>query len=87
MLKAMVADSKKHAEVMIAWHNLDPKEWEALAYGQPVTKLYSVAFIIRPLRGIEQHHTDWVLEQLVPSVAQDVHTLPASWRIPQEHVT
>jgi hypothetical protein len=82
----MVADSKKHAEAMIVWCKQDPKEWEALAYGQPVANLYSVAFIIRPLRGVEQHHTDWVLEKLVPNVAHEVHAMPASWRLPQEQV-
>ncbi|WP_315729828.1 hypothetical protein [Bradyrhizobium sp. SZCCHNRI2010] len=86
MRNAMVADTKKHAEAMIAWLRFDPNQWEAMAYGQPVHQLYSNAMLIRPARGVEQEHTDWVLEKLVPNLCLRVQTLPPSWSIPQEHV-
>lgn len=86
MLNAMVADTTRHAEAMIAWMKLDPKLWEAVPYGHPVTKLYSNAMLIRPVRGVEQEHTDWVMGQLVPNLCLHVRTLPPMWRIPQEHV-
>lgn len=86
MLNAMVADTKTHADAMIVWMRLDPKQWEAVAYGQPVNKLYGNAMLVRPIGGVEQAHTDWVLEKLVPHLCLAVQTLPPNWRIPQEHV-
>ncbi|MEY9138528.1 hypothetical protein ABIE79_010056 [Bradyrhizobium diazoefficiens] len=86
MLNAMVASSKKQAEAMIAWLRLDPKEWEPIAYGDAVTKLYSNAKLVRPSEGVEQAHSNWVLEKLVPNLCLAVSTVPPQWRIPQEHV-
>jgi hypothetical protein len=86
MLNAMVADTKKAAEAMIAWLRLDPKQWEPVVYGQVVTKLYSNAKLIRPISGVHQAHTDWVLEKLIPNLCLSVSTVPPHWGIPQEHV-
>ncbi|SHH05572.1 hypothetical protein [Bradyrhizobium erythrophlei] len=87
MLNAMVASTRKHAEVMIAWLKLNPKEWEPIAYGDPVAKLYSNAKLIRPCIGVEQEHVDWVLEKLVPNLCLAVSTVPAHWMIPQRMVS
>ena len=48
MRNAMVASSKKQAAAMIAWLKLNPDAWEPVAYGDPVTKLYSHAKLVRP---------------------------------------
>jgi hypothetical protein len=81
----VVASSKRHAQAMIAWLKLDPEHWEALAYGDPITKLYTHAKLVRPGEGVEQAHSDWVLEKLVPKLYMTCTTVPPSWRIPQEH--
>jgi len=83
---AMVASSKTQAAAMIAWLKLDPKDWEPVVYGQPITKLYSHAKLVRPSGGVVQAHTDWVLEKLVPSLCLSATTIPPNWRIPQEQV-
>lgn len=82
----MVASSKRQAAAMIVWMKLDPDNWEALAYGDPVTKLYSHAKLIRPSEGVHQAHSDWVFEKLLPSLCLTATTVPSSWKIPQEHV-
>ena len=58
---AMVASSKKQAEAMIAWLKLSPGEWEPVAYGDKIDKLFSHAKLVRPSDGVHQEHTDWVL--------------------------
>ena len=86
MLNAMVASSKKQAEAMIAWLKLNPAEWEAVAYGDHIYKMFAHAKLIRPSEGVHQEHTDWVLEKLVPYLCLTCTTVPPSWRIPQEQV-
>lgn len=83
---AMVASSKTQAAAMIVWLKLEPTEWEPVVYGQPVTKLYTHAKLVRPSDGVVQAHTDWVLEKLVPNICMHVTTVPHNWRIPQEQV-
>jgi hypothetical protein len=83
---AMVASSKRQAAAMIAWLKLNPDDWEPVAYGDPVTKLYSHAKLVRPSEGVDQAHSDWVLEKLVPNLCRTVSTVPPNWKIPQEHV-
>jgi hypothetical protein len=87
MHNAMVASTKKHAEAMIAWLKLNPSEWEPVAYGDPVHKLYSNAKLIRPCLGVEQKHVDWVLEKLIPNLCLAVSTVPSNWMIPQKMVS
>jgi hypothetical protein len=83
---AIVADSKAHASAMIAWLKLDPKLWEPVVYGQDIKVVYQDAKLIRPLSGVEQQHSDWVFEKLVPSITKHCTVVPPCWRIPQEHV-
>jgi hypothetical protein len=83
---AMVASSKRQAAAMIAWMKLDADNWEPVAYGDPVTKLYAHAKLIRPSEGVYQEHTDWVLEKLVPNLCLTASTIPPNWKIPQEQV-
>ena len=83
---AMVASSKRQAEAMIAWLKLNPDDWEPLAYGAPVTKLYSHAKLVRPSEGVDQAHSDWVFEKLIPNLCLTASTIPPNWKIPQEHV-
>jgi hypothetical protein len=71
---------------MIAWLKLSDADWEAVVYGQPITKLYSYARLIRPSDGVHQVHTDWVLEKLIPSICLTATTIPPNWRLPQEQV-
>jgi hypothetical protein len=86
MLNAMVASSKRQAEAMIAWLKLDPNQWEAVTYGQPIKKLFQHAKLVRPSEGVFKEHCDWVLGVLVPSLCLTVTTVPPHWKIPQEHV-
>jgi hypothetical protein len=65
---AMVASSKRQASAMIAWLKLDPDVREAVAYGDPIQKLFSHAKLVRPSEGVQQEHTDWVLGKLVPNL-------------------
>jgi hypothetical protein len=83
---AMVASSKTQAAAMIAWLKLNPNDWEPIAYGEPVKKLYSHAKLVRPSEGVVQAHTDWVMGALVPNLCLTVSTVPPNWKIPQEHV-
>jgi hypothetical protein len=83
---AMVASSKRQAAAMIAWLRLNPNEWEPIAYGDAVTKLYSHAKLIRPSEGVGQPHSDWVFAKLIPNLCLTVTTVPTNWKIPQEHV-
>ncbi|WP_029083422.1 hypothetical protein [Bradyrhizobium sp. th.b2] len=87
MLNAMVAATKRQAEAMIAWLKLNPHEWEPVIYGQPIKKLFGHAKLVRPSEGVERSHCDWVLETLVPNLCLTVTTVPANWRLPQEHVS
>ena len=77
---------KKQAEAMIAWLKLSPGEWEPVAYGDKIDKLFSHAKLVRPSDGVHQEHTDWVLGKLVPNLCLTVSTIPPNWKIPQEHV-
>jgi hypothetical protein len=86
MLNAMVADTKKAAEAMIAWLRLDPKQWESVVYGHVVPTLYSNAQLVRQISSVQQAHTDWVLEKLIPNLCLSVSTVPPHWGIPKEHV-
>lgn len=86
MLSAMVASSKKQAQAMIAWLKLNPEEWEAIAYGDPIHKMFIHARLIRPSEGVLQEHSDWVFEKLLPYLCKSCTTIPPNWRIPQEHV-
>ncbi|WP_315782350.1 hypothetical protein [Bradyrhizobium sp. SZCCHNPS1003] len=86
MRNAMVADTKKHAEVMISWLQLDPKDWEPVTYGQKIAKLYSNSLLVYPARGVSDEHCDWVLEQLIPSTSMAIDALPQRWRLPQERI-
>jgi hypothetical protein len=86
MLNAMVASSKTHATAMIHWLGLKPEEWEPIAYGDPIHKMFANARLVRPSEGVSQEHSDWVLEKLVPYLCLNCTTVPPNWRIPQEHV-
>jgi hypothetical protein len=88
MKSIVVADSKRHAQAMIAWLKLPADRWQAVAYGDKLTEIYEHAKLVRPASGVLQAHTDWVLERLVPHVAMHGHvsTLPRNWSIPQEQV-
>jgi hypothetical protein len=86
MLNAMVASSKRQAEAMIAWLKLNPDDWEPVIYGQPIKKLFHHAKLVRPTEGVDQAHSDWVLEQLVPNLCLTVTTVPPHWKVPQELV-
>lgn len=85
MANVVVAGTKTHAQAMIKWMRLDPDVWDAVAYGDPINKIYYSAKIVRPVEGIEQRHYDWVLEKLIPSVRNDgsAVTVPPSWKLPE----
>jgi hypothetical protein len=87
MRSAMIASCKRQAEAMIAWLKLDPEEWEPIAYGDPVHKLFAHAKLVRPMSGVHQEHTDWVMDKIVPNVCLTVTTVPKDWKIPQEQVS
>ncbi|MEY9178247.1 hypothetical protein [Bradyrhizobium elkanii] len=76
----MVASSKRQATAMIAWMKLDADVWEPLAYGDPVTKLYAHAKLVRPSEGVDQAHSDWVFEKLVPNLCLTATTVPRTGR-------
>jgi hypothetical protein len=86
MLNAMVAATQRQAEAMIALLKLNPHEWQAVTYGQPIKQLFGHAKLIRPSEGVEKSHCDWVLGSLVPNLCLTVTTVPPHWKIPQEHV-
>ncbi len=84
MANVVVASTKKHAYAIKAWMNLGVT-WDAIAYGDPVIKIYNQCKLVRPLSGIEQADYDWVLEKLIPSIRAEgtMVTVPPIWRLPE----
>ena len=79
-MNIVVADSRRHAEAVIAWMKLDAEDWVAYAYGETLKGVYSFAKLVRPLSGITEAHYDWILEQLIPRVIHDTHPVPMDWK-------
>jgi hypothetical protein len=81
MRNIVVADSRKHAEAVIAWCKLDREIWEPVAYGETLAGRYDYARIVRPSEGVQNGHLDWILEILVPSVDKTTSPIPPDWRL------
>jgi hypothetical protein len=81
MRSVVIADTEKHAEAMIKWLKLNPRKWHAVAYGEKIREVYESCKLVRPSKGIQQVHFDWVLEQLVPNLCLSAEPIPPIWHL------
>jgi hypothetical protein len=80
-MNVVVADSRLHAEAIIRWAGLNPENWVPGAYGKKLNGLYDQALLVRPLAGITEEHSDWIIGYLVPRVLREkgIKTHPSDW--------
>jgi len=83
MANVVVADTKKHAEAVIYWLNLN-ESWIPLAFGDNLPSEISNAKIVRPASGVLHDHFAWIMQYLVPKVQDDLQPVPSSWVLEPE---
>lgn len=76
---AVVADTLRHAEIVIGWAGLNPNLWKPVAYGERVVVWYQRAILVRPLRGPGIEHLAWLERELQPHLGGPMRTLPPCW--------
>lgn len=87
-MNVLVADSVTHANALIRWLVLDEDSWIGAAYGKPLKSIYERAILARPLSGVTEEHTDWILGHLIPRIveAKGIATVPPEWKPGREEI-
>jgi hypothetical protein len=80
MLSLVIAETRKHGEVIIRWLGLDEDLWIPVTYGSALNDIYLDVLLVRPLTGIREEHGDWFIETVVPRTAGTTDTVPKGWR-------
>ncbi len=81
MTDLVVASNLEHANALAHWLKLNPETTETLAYGKDVQAHYNDVYLARPVSGVEEAHTQWVLEDLMPRIYGTIIPLSPSWRL------
>lgn len=75
----IIADSRRHSEVMLYWLGLDPKRWYAAFYGEELKGTFLDCLIVRPSEGLTPDHVAWVCGIAKPRLLGDLGLAHGNW--------